>query len=68
MAKICKNCACEEVCFHMNPCRTEDCKLWQPKVVYCYECIYKGHDAWCEFVEDEEGFFCKSGERKSENG
>ena len=32
MDKICKNCACCDVCIHYNPYRAKDCKLWQPRV------------------------------------
>ena len=32
MDKICSNCACREVCFHMIPSRTQECKLWKPDV------------------------------------
>ena len=53
MAKICKNCACYEVCFMANPCRTEDCNInWQPIIVLCKDCK---HGIW---DEDEQMWEC----------
>ena len=44
MAKICKNCACYEVCIWANPCRTEDCNHgWQPIIVRCKDCKHFYH-------------------------
>jgi hypothetical protein len=72
MAKICNNCACYEVCFMANPCRTEDCNYaWSPIVVSCKNCqkaepcdvdgrIWCGR--MCRYMK-EDGF-CSYGERK----
>ena len=73
MTKICKNCACYEVCFMANPCRTEDCNInWQPIVVRCKDCKHwqesvDGITKWCPLLMDKEtkaDDFCFYGERK----
>ena len=73
MAKICKDCACYEVCFHSNPHRTEDCNLWEPIIVRCKDCKHldmsgddeRGdceiHDEWFTRTMDD---FCSYGQRR----
>lgn len=79
MAKICKNCACYEVCFMANPCRTEDCNIaWAPVVVRCKDCVW-GEYAYTEFDDYYEcryaggdwnrgDHFCSYGERRRGSG
>ena len=74
MAKICKNCACYEVCFMANPCRSEDCNIgWQPIVVLCKDCKYftKGmavgmckRNPEMPIIPIPYNHFCSFGERK----
>lgn len=80
MAKICSNCACEEVCFHAIPSRTEDCRLWQPIIVRCKDCNqaavrryeFNGevYSVFCYRTRErrEEDDFCSCGERRGEDG
>ena len=81
MAKICNNCACYEVCFMANPCRTEDCNIgWQPIVVRCKDCKHLKHGYQCYnplgmtlnndgnayCIVDPDDDFCSCGERKED--
>lgn len=36
------------------------------EVVRCGECIHRGKDSWCAYVDDDPDFFCKRG-RRAEN-
>lgn len=36
-------------------------------VVRCKDCMHKGTDSWCDYVEDD-NFFCARGERKEADG
>ena len=33
-------------------------------VVRCRECKHRYKDAWCEYVDDDDNFYCARGERK----
>ena len=33
------------------------------EVVRCGECIHRGKDSWCAYVDDDPDFFCKRGRR-----
>lgn len=33
------------------------------EVVRCSECIHRGKDSWCAYVDDDPDFFCKRGRR-----
>ena len=36
-------------------------------VVRCKDCIHKGTDSWCDYVDDD-NFYCARGERKDGEG
>jgi hypothetical protein len=39
MRKVCKNCACFDVCKFADPDRTVECTInWQPIITYCQKC------------------------------
>ena len=33
-------------------------------VVRCRECKHRFEDSWCEYVDDDDNFYCARGERK----
>lgn len=33
-------------------------------VVRCKDCKYRYSDSWCEYVDDDDNFYCARGERK----
>ena len=33
-------------------------------VVRCRECKHRSKDSWCEYVDDDDNFYCARGERK----
>ena len=33
-------------------------------VVRCRECKHRFEDSWCEYVDDNDNFYCARGERK----
>ena len=33
-------------------------------VVHCRECKHRYEDSWCEYVDDDDNFYCARGERK----
>ena len=33
-------------------------------VVRCRECKHRYSDSWCEYVDDDDNFYCARGERK----
>ena len=39
-------------------------------VVRCKDCKYRFSDSWCEYVDDDDNFYCARGERKegADNG
>ena len=39
-------------------------------VVRCKDCKHRFKDSWCEYVDDDDNFYCARGERKegAENG
>ena len=34
------------------------------QVVRCKDCKHRYHDSWCEYVDDDDNFYCARGERK----
>ena len=34
------------------------------EVVRCQDCKYRYSDSWCEYVDDDDNFYCARGERK----
>ena len=40
------------------------------EVVRCKNCKHRCEDSWCEYVDDDDNFYCARGERKEgdENG
>ena len=34
------------------------------EVVRCLECKHRYSDSWCEYVDDDDNFYCARGERK----
>ena len=34
------------------------------EVVRCENCKHRGEDSWCEYVDDDDNFYCARGERK----
>ena len=37
-------------------------------VVRCKDCKYRYSDSWCEYVDDDDNFYCARGERKEGAG
>ena len=39
-------------------------------VVRCKDCKYRFNDSWCEYVDDDDNFYCAMGQRKegADNG
>lgn len=37
-------------------------------VVRCRDCKHRYEDAWCEYVDDDDNFYCARGERKGGDG
>ena len=33
-------------------------------VVRCKDCKHRFEDSWCEYVDDDDNFYCANGERK----
>lgn len=38
------------------------------EVVRCRECKHRYSDSWCEYVDDDDNFYCARGERKDGDG
>ena len=38
------------------------------EVVRCKDCKHKHSDSWCEYVDDDDNFYCARGERKDGDG
>ena len=40
------------------------------EVVRCKDCKHRYSDSWCEYVDDDDNFYCAGGERKegADNG
>ena len=40
------------------------------EIVRCRDCKHRYSDSWCEYVDDDDNFYCARGERKDgdENG
>ena len=40
------------------------------EVVRCKDCKHRYEDSWCEYVDDDDNFYCARGERKegADNG
>ena len=34
-------------------------------VVRCKDCKHRYNDSWCEYVDDDDNFYCARGERKN---
>ena len=74
VAEICNNCASYDVCIYANPNRTENCILWQPKVVRCKDCqefapgFIRPYLGWCSVWDTtvRETGFCHHGKPRSE--
>ena len=37
-------------------------------VVRCRDCKHRYSDSWCEYVDDDDNFYCARGERKDGDG
>ena len=37
-------------------------------VVRCKDCKHRYSDSWCEYVDDDDNFYCAKGERKDGDG
>ena len=37
-------------------------------VVRCRECKHRYSDSWCEYVDDDDNFYCARGKRKDGDG
>ena len=38
------------------------------EVVRCKDCKHRYSDSWCEYVDDNDNFYCAKGERKGGDG
>lgn len=38
------------------------------EVVRCKDCKHRYSDSWCEYVDDDDNFYCARGERKYGDG
>ena len=38
------------------------------EVVRCKDCKHRYSDSWCEYVDDDDNFYCARGERKDGDG
>ena len=38
------------------------------EIVRCRDCKHRYSDSWCEYVDDDDNFYCARGERKEGNG
>ena len=38
------------------------------EIVRCRDCKHKRSDSWCEYVDDDDNFYCARGERKDGDG
>ena len=38
------------------------------EIVHCRDCKHKHSDSWCEYVDDDDNFYCARGERKDGDG
>ena len=38
------------------------------EVVRCKDCKHRYSDSWCEYVDDDDNFYCARGERKDGGG
>ena len=37
-------------------------------VIRCRDCKHRYSDSWCEYVDDDDNFYCARGERKDGDG
>ena len=38
------------------------------EIVRCRDCKHRCSDSWCEYVDDDDNFYCARGERKDGDG
>ena len=38
------------------------------EIVRCRECKHRYSDSWCEYVDDDDNFYCAKGKRKDGGG
>ena len=38
------------------------------EIVRCQDCKHRYSDSWCEYVDDDDNFYCARGERKDGDG
>ena len=38
------------------------------EIVRCRDCKHRHSDSWCEYVDDDDNFYCARGERKDGDG
>lgn len=38
------------------------------EIVRCRDCKHRYSDSWCEYVDDDDNFYCARGERKDGDG
>ena len=38
------------------------------EVVRCRDCKHRYSDSWCEYVDDDDNFYCAKGKRKDGDG
>ena len=38
------------------------------EIVRCQDCKHRYSDSWCEYVDDDDNFYCAKGERKDGDG
>ena len=53
----------EELC---DKCECALCRLssYVARVTRCKDCKHRHSDSWCEYVDDDDNFYCARGERK----
>ena len=68
---LCNHVACIDCSFFMDDeyCKFETMLSEAPTVdavpvVRCKDCKHRYSDSWCEYVDDDDNFYCARGERK----
>ena len=68
---LCNHVACIDCSFFMDDeyCKFETMLSEAPTVdavpvVRCKDCKHRFQDSWCEYVDDDDNFYCARGERK----
>ena len=66
---ICDSCTHRNVCTAINnqpciECNHYQCAADVEPVVRCRDCKHRYSDSWCEYVDDDDNFYCARGERK----